>query len=112
MKEEKFEEYLNIFKEKFSINNIKNINYNNMKLLDKLFCDWNNEIYALDKKQLNLLKERNKIIEKLFDTFSEEQKRMFNKQSEIQNQLATNMDKQLFIFGYIVANELNNEARI
>lgn len=50
-------------------------------------------------------------MDKLEQTFTEEQRKIFKQYNEIENQFTSELEEQLFMFGYIIGNELKLEIK-
>lgn len=105
-------DYLKHFDKIFKTKTLKNINLDNIVLL--------NELYRLLEECLCTTTDKNNIIRiksiKLYDelkeTFTEKQQTLFNEFIDLNNEEMSSIQQQLFIFGYIMAKELDNESNI
>lgn len=102
------EEYVKNFDKIFNTELSKNMR-TNMPLLNKIFYYFEYDIYVLDSRQKELGKEKLLVYDELSRSMSEKQVDLLNKYCELQNEVTIDLEKQLFIFGYLVAMELNRE---
>lgn len=102
------EEYVANFDRIFNTELSKNMRAN-MPLLNRIFNCFESDIYVLDSRQRELGKEKLLVYEDLSRNMSAKQVDLFNKYCELQNEVTIDIEKQLFIFGYLVAMELNKE---
>lgn len=105
-------EILNHFDDIFSTETIKNIKFDDMKLLKILFEYFEENLYTPSKKYSALRKKHIAISDELEKTFTSKQKELFEKQWEIGSELCAEENEQLFLFGYIVGSELKSEIEM
>lgn len=105
------EEYLKHFDKIFETDTFENIKFDNMKMLKKLYEYFAEELYTPSLKHKKIRRKYIEESEKLEATFSEEQQKQFEYCWELYNQMLEEIDEQLFIFGYILASELNIELK-
>lgn len=103
------EEYIKNFEEQFNIKNIK-IDVSKLPLLDYIFNIFGEELYKPSKKSINLRKKAIKLGNKLEKMLNNKQAENFREYWELENQLTIEIEKQLFMYGYIIAQQLNNET--
>lgn len=56
-----------------------------------------------------LKQERQNIENKINSSFSNEQKQLFEEYWDIENKMQSEAEKQIFLFGYLMRDELENE---
>lgn len=95
-----------------TIKNLKNINFNEMKMLIKFFEYFEEDLYTPSADYEKLRKQQIDISNKLEKIFTKEQQILFEKYWEISNQMVFEEQQQLFLFGYIVAKEMDKEAQL
>lgn len=95
-----------------TLKNLKNINFNEMKFLIRFFEYFEEELYRPSEESNKLRKEQVEIVDKLDETFTKEQQILFDKYWEVSNQIIFEEQQQLFLFGYIVAKEMEKEAQL
>ena len=84
----------------------------NIPILRILFEKFEEDLYVSSSKYNDLRKEQIKISNKLYPTFTQEQKDLFDTYLQITNKLGSLEDEQLFYFGFIMSKELDNESKI
>lgn len=94
-----------IFKTK-TVNHIKL----NMPLLQALLNHFTEEIYQPSNKSIELINKNNIQIDKLMNTLTKEQKQLLEKCLETNCMILDEQDEQAFLFGYILAKELEIEG--
>ena len=110
--EEKATETLKHFDSIFGTENLKHINFSNMKLLKALFTYFEEELYDPSLEYEKLRTKQLRISDKLEATFTEEQQKLFEQYWEVTNQMSYEEEQQLFLFGYIISANLNIESKI
>lgn len=105
-------DYLEHFDKIFKTDTLNHINLDNMvllkglyKLLEEYLCKTNKEYNAIRISSSKLYDELQAILTK-------EQKQLFNEFLDLNNEEMSSIQEQLFIFGYIMAKELDNESNI
>lgn len=103
------DEILKHFDSIFETNVLNEINLNDNKLdfLKKLFLYFEDDIYKPSEKYEQIRYKYIRTGEKLEETFTEEQQKLFERYFELGNQLAFEEEMQLFCFGYIIAKKLD-----
>ena len=105
-------EILKHFAKIFNTETIKHIKCDNMKLLKALYEYLEEDIYTPSVKYLELMHKHIEISDELEKTFSPEQSELFEKYWEIGSEMTAEENQQLFLFGFIMARELEIESRI
>lgn len=106
------DETLKHFDKIFNTETIKHINFDNMKLLKALYEYLEEDIYTPSAKYLELMHKHVKISDELEKTFTPKQSELFEKYWEIGSEMTTEENQQLFLFGFIIAKELEIEFKI
>lgn len=103
------EEILKHFDSIFETNVLNEVDLNDNKLdfLKKLFLYFEDDIYKPSPKYEQIRYHYIRTGEKLEETFTKEQQKLFEKYFELGNQLAFEEEMQLFCFGYIIAKKLD-----
>ena len=83
-----------------------------MPLLEMIFERFEEDLYTPDKEYEKLRKKQIEIYSKLESTLKEEQIKLFDEYWKINSEMKTKTEKQLFIFGYIIACEIKEEIKI
>ena len=94
----------------FNTETINNIKFDDMKLLNALYEYFEENLYTPSERYSALRKEHIAILDELEKTFTSWQKELFEKQWEIGSELCAEENEQLFLFGYIMAKELEKET--
>lgn len=84
----------------------------NMPILKFLLRHYVEEIYAPSPKYKNLLVKSNEQIGILLDTLDNEQKKLFENCFDTVYAMLEEQEEQVFLFGYILAKELEREANV
>ncbi len=95
----------------FDTDALKNIDFSNMKLLKTLFSYFKEELYTSSLEYEKLRTKQLRISDKMESTFTEEQQKLFEQYWEITNQMSSEEEQQLFLFGFIISTNLNNECK-
>ena len=93
-------------------NKYNRIDKTRFPLLLKIFEKFREDIDIPTKTIKTLKKEKLQILEKIENSFNEEQKRLFEKYWEIENKQKNVMEENIFLFGYLIKNELDIENKI
>ena len=103
------EEILKHFDSIFETDVLNEVDLNDKKLdfLKKLFLYFEDDIYKPSQKYEQIRYKYIRSGEKLEETFTEEQQKLFERYFELGNQLAFEEVMQLFCFGYIIAKKLD-----
>ena len=94
----------------FNTETIKNIKFDNMKLLKVLYEYFEENLYTPSERYSALRKEHIAISDELEKTFTPEQKELFEKYWEVGSLMTAEENEQLFLFGYVIAKELDRET--
>lgn len=105
-------EILKHFDSIFNTDTVNNVKFDDMKLLKAIFDYFDNDIYNASQEYEKLRKEHNRIETEFEDTLTYKQKEMYDKCCEIKCSMTVEQEQQLFLFGYIVAKELNIESTL
>ena len=93
-------------------NKYNRIDKTRFPLLLKIFEKFREDIDIQTKTIKTLKKEKLQVLEKIDNSFNEEQKRLFEKYWEIENEQKNAMEENIFLFGYLIKNELDIENKI
>ena len=105
-------EVLKHFDTIFNTETIKNIKFDDIKLLKVLYEYFEENLYTPNERYSALRKEHIAISDELEKTFTPDQQQLFEKQWEIGSELCAEENEQLFLFGYIIARELDRETKL
>lgn len=84
----------------------------NIPLLKILFKKFEEDLYVSSSKYNELRKQQIKLSNELCSTFNQSQRDTFEEYCQLTNQLGSMEDEQLFLFGFIMAKELDKESKI
>ncbi len=93
-------------------NKYNRIDKTRFPLLLKIFEKFREDIDIQTKTIKTLKKEKLQVLEKIDNSFNEEQKRLFEKYWEIENKQKNVIEENIFLFGYLIKNELDIENKI
>ena len=93
-------------------NKYNRIDKTRFPLLLKIFEKFREDIDIQTKTIKTLKKEKLQVLEKIDNSFNEEQKRLFEKYWEIENEQKNVIEENIFLFGYLIKNELDIENKI
>ena len=96
----------------FNTETIKNIKFDDMKLLNDLYEYFEESIYTPSPKYSELRHKHIEVSDELEKTFTPDQQKLFEKYWEIGSYMCAEENRQLFLFGYIMATQLNIETII
>lgn len=106
------QEVLKHFDSIFDTETFKNINFSNMKLLKVLFNYFEEDLYTPSDKYNELRAKAIKISDKLESTFTKEQQELFEDYWEAESLMHCEENEQMYLFGYIIAKQLDIESKI
>lgn len=95
----------------FGTNAEKHIDFNNMKLLKVLYDCFEEDIFTPNEEYKEIRHRKNELSEKFRCTLTKEQQIMYDEQNELGNELNGIEFEQIFMFGYIIAKELDIECK-
>ncbi len=95
-----------------TVKNLKNIDFEKLKLLSKFYEYFEDEIYRPSEEYEKLRKQQTKVSNEIEKTFTDKQKQLFEKHWEITNNMISEEQQQAFMFGFIVAKEFEFEQKI
>ena len=103
-------EILKHFDSVFNTEIANHIKFDNMKLLKSLYEYFEEDIYTSSTKYSELRHKHIEISDELEKTFTPEQKELFERYWEVRNAMTAEENEQLFLFGYVIAKELDREV--
>lgn len=95
-----------------TVKNLKNIDFEKLKLLSKFYEYFEDEIYRPSEEYEKLRKQQTKVSNEIEKTFTDKQKQLFEKHWKITNNMISEEQQQAFMFGFIVAKEFEFEQKI
>ena len=105
------EEYINHFDKLFNTELLKSIDIKQLQILNCIYERFNDELYTLTNTKKAGKKNISSLYNKLNETLTEKQKKIFEKYCESIYNETEDMEKQLFVFGFCIANELVKENK-
>ena len=96
----------------FGTNTLESIDFNNVPILNELHSYFGEELYKPSPKFKQLRTESIKLLDKLEETFTEEQSKLFNKYMDIYNDMLDEESTQQFYFGCIIIKQLEKETNL
>lgn len=112
MENDKATELVNHFNSVFETQTFKDIIFNDMKLLQKMFELFEYELYKPSPLYEKLRRQHIKLSDQLEKTFTKDQHKLFEEFMEIGNKMGIEENEQLFYFGFILAKEIEKESKI
>lgn len=95
----------------FGTDTEKHIDFNNMKLLKVLYDYFEEDIFTPNEEYKSVRHKKNILSDKFRKTLNKEQQLMFEEQNELGNEMHGIEFEQIFMFGYIIAKELDIECK-
>ncbi len=90
----------------------KKIDISKFPLLLKIFEQFEGDIFVESQEYKNLKQERQNIQAKISESFSDDQKQLFEEYWDIENKMQSEIEKAIFLFGYLIQDELENEFKM
>lgn len=109
MKNEK--EIIENFDKIIGTNKTQKIDISKFPLLLKIFEQFEEDMFVETQEYKELKQERQNIEAKIRESFSNEQKQLFEEYWDAQNKMQSEIEKQVFLFGYLMRDELENELK-
>ena len=107
----KSKELLKHFDNIFRTETEKHINFNDMKLLKVLYDYFEEDIFTPNDEYKNVRHKKVELSNELRGTLTKEQQDIYDRQNELGNELHGIEIEQIFMFGYIIAKELDIECK-
>ena len=105
-------EHFKHFDSIFCTDTFKNVKLQELKLLKVLYEYFEEDIYTPSPKYSELRHKHIEILNELEKTFTPEQMKLFEKYWEVGSAMTAEKNEQQFLFGYIIAKEIDREAKI
>ena len=105
------EELLKNFDNIVGTNKIKRIDRKKFPLILKLYECFKEDMFVETQEYKELKQERQNIENRINSNFSNEQKQLFEEYWDTQNKMQSEIEKQIFLFGYLIRDELENEIK-
>lgn len=104
------EELLKQFDSLYSSDIMKKININHMPGLTAIFKGLGDSLYIQDENYQELRKQKIELESKLFQTISQDEKKVYTDIIDIQNKMDGNIELKLFKLGFLIAKQLEFET--
>ena len=105
-------DYLKHFDKIFNTQTLKNINLDNMVLLKELYSLLEEYLSRSNNESSDIRRKSIKLYDELESTLTDEQIELLDKIFDLNNEEMSNDQEQIFMFGYIIAKELDNESNV
>ena len=105
------QEYLELFEKLFS-KDIKDVKLEDKPLLKELFEYFAEDLYLPNEKYIELKEQKNEVETELEKSFTDNQSNLFIKYWELNNKMAGEMERQIFMYGVILGSKLNQELQM
>ena len=105
-------DYLKNFDKIFNTQTLKNIKLDNMVLLKELYVLLEEYLSRSNNESTNIRRKSIKLYDELKSTLTDEQIELLDNIFDLNNEEMSKDLEQIFIFGYIIAKELDNESNI
>lgn len=105
-------DYLKHFDKIFNTQTLKNIKLDNMVLLKELYVLLEEYLSRSNNESTNIRRKSIKLYDELKSTLTDEQIELLDNIFDLNNEEMSKDLEQIFIFGYIIAKELDNESNI
>lgn len=107
-----YNEILKHFDSIFNTETAKHIKFQDMKLLKVLYEYFEEDVYTPSSKYSELMHKHIEISDELEKTFTPKQKELFERYWKVGSEMTTEENEQLFLFGYVIAKELDRETNL
>ena len=105
------QEYLELFDKLFD-KDIRNIKLEDKPMLKELYYYFEEKLYQPNDRYLKLKEHRNEVDKEIEKEFTSLQYNLFVEYWELDNIMASEMEKQIFLYGVIIGAKLNEELQI
>lgn len=103
------EEILRNFDNILGTNKIKTIDKSKFPLILKLFQEFREDMFVETKEYKELKQEKQKILEKINESFNSKQKQLFENYWDIEEKLSIIVEEEIFVFAYLLRDEIESE---
>lgn len=108
----KGKDYLKHFDKVFNTQTLKNINLDNMVLLKELYSLLEEYLSRSNNESSDIRRKSIELYDELKSTLTDKQIELLDKIFDLNNEEMSKDLEQIFIFGYIISKELDNESNI
>ena len=103
------EEILRNFDNILGTNKIKTIDKSKFPLILKLFQEFREDMFVETEEYKELKQEKQKILEKINESFTSKQKQLFENYWDIEGKISSIIEEEIFLFGYLLRDEIESE---
>lgn len=103
------EEILKNFDKIIGTNNAKKIDTSKFPLLLKIFEQFEEDLFVELQEYKEVKQERQNIVDKINKSFNDEQKQLFEQYWDIESKMQSEIEKEIFLFGYLIRDEIEKE---
>ena len=93
-------------------NKYKTFDKDKFPLLLKLFKQLREEMCVSTEEYENLKKNKKELLDEIDIIFNKEQKRLFEEYWKIENEMISIIEEEIFLFGYLIKDELDIENKV
>ena len=90
-------------------NKFNNMNKAKLPLLIIIFEQFREDMFITIKEYEHLQKDKSLLLNKIENNFNDEQKKIFEKYWKIENKIISIVEEEIFLFGYLIKDELEME---
>ena len=102
IEQEQYKEYFDMVHKIFNIDEDKAIDFSKLKFLNVIFEHFAEDLYSPSKRHNKLRREYIDITNEFRETLSNEQRALYEKLLDINNEMNEEIEQQLFVFGFII----------
>ena len=103
------EEILRNFDKLLGKNKIKTIDKSKFTLILKLFQEFREDMFVETEEHKELKQEKQKILEKINESFTSKQKQLFENYWDIEKKISSIVEEEIYIFAYLLRDEIESE---
>ena len=103
------DEILKNFDKIIGTNNAKKIDTSKFPLLLKIFEQFEEDLFVESQEYKEVKQERQNIVDKINKSFNDEQKQLFEQYWDIESKMHSEIEKEIFLFGYLIRDEIEKE---
>lgn len=103
------EETLRNFDKIMGTNKIKKIDKLKFPLILKLFEQFREDMFVENEEYKDLKQEKQTILNKMDKNFNDAQKLLFENYWDIESKMSSIIEKEIFLFGYLLRDEIESE---
>ena len=92
-------------------NKFSNIDKSKFPLLIKIFEQFREDMFITTEEYEQLKQEKLQLLNKIKNDFSDKQRKIFEEYWEIENKIISIVEEEIFLFGYLIKDELEEENK-